>query len=96
MAVKYRVPRANPPVRERVGLVNAKLRSAAGDVRLVVHERCRELIKDFEEVTYKADTTVVDKERDRRRTHLSDALGYLVCQECRGLPPVGERGGRIF
>ena len=45
--------------------------------------RCKELIKDFEQVTYKADSNLIDKEKDRRRTHLSDALGYLVWQECR-------------
>ena len=32
----------------------------------------------MEEVTYKPDTGVIDKEKDSKRTHLSDALGYLV------------------
>jgi hypothetical protein len=27
---------------------------------------------------------------------LSDALGYLVWQECNGLPPIGERGQRLM
>jgi len=39
------------------------------------------LIKDFEQVTYKENSQVMDKDRDSRRTHLSDALGYLVWQE---------------
>jgi hypothetical protein len=30
------------------------------------------------------------------RTHLSDALGYLLWQECGPLPKAGERGGRII
>ena len=30
-----------------------------------------------------AGQTVIDKEKDPRRTHLSDALGYLIWQECR-------------
>ncbi len=34
--VDYKVPRANPPVRERVGLVNAKLRSASAETDLLV------------------------------------------------------------
>ena len=92
----YRVPKANPGIRDRVSLLNSKLRSAAGEVRMLVSGKCRELIKDFEQVTYKADTTVIDKERDRKRTHLSDALGYLVWQECRPVAPVGERRERLL
>lgn len=94
--VEYKIPRSNPPVRERVELVNAKLHSAAGDIRLLVDGKCRELIRDFEEVSYKADTTVIDKEKSPKRTHLSDALGYLVWQECRIQAPVGERPDRLF
>ena len=51
-----------------------------------------ELIKDFEQVVYKGEAaSVIDKERDRRRTHLSDALGYLVWQEFRPKRPSGRR-----
>jgi hypothetical protein len=94
--VAYKVPRANPLVRERVGLVNAKLRSASAETYLVVDRKCTELVKDLEQVTYKADSLVIDKDRDPRRTHLSDALGYLIWQECRPLPPVGEQGMRLL
>ena len=91
--VRFRIPQVNPAVRERVMLVNARLASAAGERVLRVHPRCKELIKDFEQVTYKENSMIVDKERDPRRTHLSDALGYLVWQECRA--GVGERGRRL-
>ena len=73
--VSLRVPKSNPPVGDRVALVNAKLGSAAGVRGLVVDPRCKELIKDFEQVTYKEGGTIVDKDRDSKRTHLSDALG---------------------
>ena len=92
---QYRVPRSNPCVRERVMLANSMLRNANGEAKLFVDGRCKELIKDFEQVTYKADSNVVDKEKDRRRTHLSDALGYLVWQECRPAGAAGERGQRL-
>ncbi|HZL55437.1 MAG TPA: phage terminase large subunit [Bryobacteraceae bacterium] len=92
--VSYRVPTANPAVRERVGAVNAKLRNAAGDIRLFVDPKCVELIADFEQVSYLEDSTQIDKDKDRRRTHLSDALGYLIWQESRGT--VGEKGMRLF
>jgi hypothetical protein len=94
--VKYKVPKANPSVRERIMLTNTKLRSAAGEVRLLVDPKCKELIKDFEQVSYKADSNAIDKDKDRRRTHLSDALGYLLWQECRPQPAVGEQRERLI
>src|SRR5579859_4109202 len=87
----YKVPKANPNIRDRITLTNAKLRTASGDIQLLVNRKCTELIKDFEQVCYKADSTVPDKEKDRRRTHLSDALGYLLWQECRPLQKIGDR-----
>ena len=94
--VEFKIPPSNPAVKERVALMNAKLESAAGERVLKIHPKCRELIKDFEQVTYKENSLIVDKDRDPRRTHLSDALGYLVWQECRGPQNVGERGLRLI
>ncbi len=96
MPVRYRVPHSNPSVRERLNLMNARLYSAAGRIGLWVDEKCTELIKDFEQVCFKADSNVIDKDRDRLRTHLSDALGYLLWQECRPLASIGERRERLF
>jgi hypothetical protein len=94
--VAFRIPKANPVVRERVLLVNAKLESAAGERMLMVDGKCRELIKDFEQVTYKEGSTqAIEKDRDSKRTHLSDAVGYLIWQECGGAGTVGERGQRL-
>jgi hypothetical protein len=92
----YRVPKSNPAVRDRVQLLNAKLKSAAGDVRMRISARCKELIKDLEQVTYKAESTVIDKEKDSKRTHLSDALGYLIWQECRSNVRFGEQTTRLL
>lgn len=94
--VTYKVPRANPAVRERVTLLNAKLRSACGEKHLLVNKKCVELIKDLEEVSYKPDSSVIDKDKDPYRTHLSDALGYLVWQECTPRAAVGEKGQSLF
>jgi hypothetical protein len=93
--VTYRVPNANPPVRDRVAALNGKLHNAQGDVRMYIDPRCRELIADFEQVSYQEDSAQIDKEKDRRRTHLSDALGYLIWQEGRN-GAVGERAVRLF
>jgi hypothetical protein len=95
-AVDFKVPMSNPVVRERVQMMNAKLGAASGERLLRVHPRCAELIRDFEQVVYKEGSGVVDKDKDSKRTHLSDALGYLVWQECGGRGTVGEKGLRLF
>lgn len=94
--MEFRIPKSNPAVRERVQLMNAKLASASGERLLLVNPRCTELIRDFEQVVYKEGSGLVDKDADPRRTHLSDALGYLVWQECGGRGVVGEIGRRLI
>ena len=87
----YKVPSKNPLVRERVNLMNAKLQPTSGEPTLFIDPKCKELVKDFEEVTFIAGTMQIDKDRDSKRTHLSDALGYLLWQECRKTPPIGPQ-----
>lgn len=94
--VQFRVPKSNPGVRDRVGLMNAKLRSATDEVSLFVSPKCKELIDDFEQVSYEEESMQIDKNKDRRRTHASDALGYLVWQECRENATIGERRQRLI
>ncbi len=96
VVVKFQVPNANPTVRDRVALVNAQLCNANGDASLIVSPRCKELIDDFEQVAYEEDSTQIDKNKDRRRTHASDALGYMVWQECRAVSTIGERNQRLM
>jgi hypothetical protein len=79
--VEYRLARSNPSVKSRVEAMNAMLRAYDGERRLFVAGKCGELIKDFEEVTFVGETYEIDKKKDPRRTHLSDALGYLVWRE---------------
>ena len=74
-------PRANPRVKDRVNSVNAMLKNASGRRRIHVHPGCKELITDFYEVSWKQSGQFeLDKATDKKRTHLSDALGYLVWQ----------------
>ena len=94
--LSIKVPRSNPTVRDRVGLVNARLCNASGEVRMLVSEKCKELIDDFEQVSYEEESTQIDKNKDRRRTHASDALGYLVWQIAETRGSVGERGQRLI
>ena len=90
-----RAPRSNMPEVDRVNAVNAKLRSAKGDVTLRIDPRCVTLIRDMENVHYKRASRVVDrptemsvdKGADPTLTHTSDALGYYVAAEFPVRPP---------
>lgn len=81
----FRIPPANPPVRERVTEVCSVLQAADGRRRLLVDPRCKELIADLEQVAWKRDAAgnalPEIAKTDPRRTHISDALGYLVWRE---------------
>src|SRR5579862_90453 len=84
-AVSDRVPRENPSVKDRTNCLNALLENQLGQHRLLIDPRCRELIRDLEQVVWKADGhgnrgRELDKS-DWRRTHASDALGYLIAQQ---------------
>lgn len=94
--VEYRVPSANPAVRDRLDIMNGWLRSAGGERRLFVDPRCKELILDLEQVVLLEGSMVIDKTKDSRRTHLSDALGYLVWQEQRYRRPIGFQNKPLF
>jgi Terminase large subunit, T4likevirus-type, N-terminal len=91
----FRIPSANPPVKDRVNCVNAKLKSHLGQYRVLVNPSCKSLIKDFEQVSWKADphgNSLVDLDKsDPMRTHVSDALGYLIA---RVFPMSAQRGER--
>lgn len=94
--VDYRIPNSNPAVRDRVGLTNAKLANADGEVTLTLDPRCKGLIADFEEVSWRGNTTEIDKEKDPRRTHLSDAVGYLLWDLFHPRLRVGEQQQRLL
>jgi hypothetical protein len=94
---RFCVPSANPPVKDRINCVNAVLRNHAGERRLRIDPRCKQLIKDLEQVGWKADPhgnplAELDKS-DFMRTHASDALGYLVAREYPIRAQMGERAG---
>jgi hypothetical protein len=73
----------NPLVKDRVNAVNTMLCSADGTRRLFINDvKCPELITDFKKVKWHSDsdgntTAQIDK-RDPKRTHISDALGYMI------------------
>ncbi|MBI3665530.1 MAG: hypothetical protein HY236_04775 [Acidobacteria bacterium] len=96
LRAEVHVSSANPPVRDRVNVTNSRIRNAQGERHLFVDRRSKELMKDFEQVCYKPGTNQIDKEKDSRRSHLSDALGYYLWWKYRPLEKVGERGRRLM
>ena len=96
LRARLNVSSANPLVRDRVNVTNSRLRNAQGERHILVDSRCTELIKDFEQVCYKPGTSQIDKEKDSRRSHLSDALGYYLWWKYRPLAKAGERDRRLM
>lgn len=83
-------PRKAPPVMDRLNTVNAMLGNAAGERNLLIHPRCKRLIKCLEGLTYKDGTNQPDK--GAGLDHLPDALGYLVWSEFPVLQPAARNG----
>ncbi len=84
VVLQMRTATSNPGVRDRINIANSRLCSAAGERRLFIDPKCKELIRDLEQVRWKTDetgraTSELDKS-DRMRTHASDALGYYLAQ----------------
>lgn len=74
--LQFFVPDKNPPIVDRKNSVNAMFRNGYNDVRMFVHPRCVELIKDFKEL--KPDEKGGIEKSNPARSHLSDALGYYI------------------
>lgn len=79
MGFQVRAPRKAPSVADRINEVQALLLNAAGDTKLYIHPRCKELIRCLGGLTYKAGTSQPDK--NLGLDHMTDALGYLIHYE---------------
>jgi hypothetical protein len=95
----FQVPSSNPPVKDRVNWVNAMLRNQAGERRIRIDPGCTHLIKDLERVHWKTDAHGnmmhdLDKS-DPQRSHLSDALGYMIAHEFGRYGKFGEMPGLV-
>ena len=71
------VPKANPPIVDRINAVNRELR----EDRVVIHPQCKRLLDDLARVAWKDGSRVIDKTGDRNLTHASDAIGYWIHRE---------------
>ncbi len=76
-----KVPTKNPAERDRVNAVNSMILNSKGQIRTFVNpEKCKHLIRDFEQVPYKEGTPKIDKSK-LHLTHASDSAGYLYAKE---------------
>jgi len=95
LLVTFLVGKSNPPVKDRINFTNRQLRNASGEIGVVINKNCTELIQDLEQVSFKSNTFEIDKDRDRMRTHMSDAFGYLLWEGCKRQPPRGPQPERL-
>lgn len=89
-----RTPTSNPSERQRINAVNSRLRSDAGNVRMMVDgKHCPNLVKDLEGVrVLEGGSGEIDKKKDPTLSHISDAVGYYVHRE----HPTSGAGGSNF
>jgi hypothetical protein len=83
--VRLKVPDSNPLVTDRINAMNAALRDETGEIHIEIDPECKELVADLEQVL-RDNKGGLKKSRDRKdpyfkRTHASDALGYLITYE---------------
>jgi hypothetical protein len=81
--VHYRVPSANPAERSRINAMNTRIKAGNGHIRLMVDPvECKWLVKDLEGVqTLTGGAGEIDKAKDRKLSHMTDALGYYISKE---------------
>lgn len=72
-SVSYRVPKANPAVKDRINCFNSKLAKN----HVTFNSSCTNLILDLEQVVWNEKGTELDK-ADIKRTHSSDGAGYHI------------------
>lgn len=69
-------PNKHDPVKDRINAINARFRTADGNLHLFVNPRCKHTIESLEKYTYKEGTQVPDK--DSGYDHVFDALSYKI------------------
>ncbi len=79
--VTMRVPTKNPAERDRVNAVNGMICNSKSDRRVLVHPKCKHLIGDLEQVSYKEGSVQIDKTKNLLLTHPSDSIGYMIEKE---------------
>lgn len=70
----------DPGIKDRVNMVNLKLKAADGSVSMWLHPtKVPHLKRDLERVAWKSGSLTLDKTSDLTLTHPSDGVAYAVC-----------------
>lgn len=93
--VQTRVARSNPAVLDRIHLVNSLISPAEGKPRICIDHKCQSLLLDLERLRFQEDGIHVNKTEDPKRSHSSDALGYLIWEEFSPRQTIGERPPKL-
>lgn len=75
-SVSYKVPKANPAVKDRINCFNSKLYKE----HITFNKSCSKLVQDLEQVVWNEKGTELDKS-NIERTHISDGAGYFMYVE---------------
>ena len=83
--IEFDVPKANGAIVDSVNATNRMLKPGGGGApRLWLHKtKVPELRKDYEQVVPKEFSREPDKKKDKRRTHASDAIRYMLVRRYR-------------
>ena len=77
--ISSHIPTKNPAERDRINAVNGLICNSKGQRRVFVNpQKCKNLIRDFEQVSFKEGSSQIDKSKDWSLTHPSDAFGYMA------------------
>lgn len=78
--LSFRVRSADPGQRPRINAVNTRLKNGAGQIRLMVDPlKAPNVVRDFDGVALlKGGSGEIDKKRDARLSHLTDAVAYYI------------------
>lgn len=71
----------NPAEKDRINAVNGMVCNSKGVRRVQINPNCKNLIRDLEQVSYKEGSSQIDKTKDFKLTHPSDAFGYFIEEE---------------
>lgn len=77
--ITKRVPTKNPSERDRINAMNGMICNSKGQRRVFANpNRCKNFIRDCEQVSFKEGSTQIDKTKNILLTHPSDAFGYMI------------------
>lgn len=80
--LKFRVPDSNPLERVRLNAMNTRLQTADDQIRLMLDNRLKYSIADYEGTVLKKDGSgELDKDDDPDRTHMTDGDGYYIAEK---------------